>query len=506
MASFFSRFSEPLLVLDLANNHNGSVSHAKRIIDEVCDALHVSGLQFAIKFQYRDLDTFIHPAHKGDWSLPYVKRFESTRLSWDNFEELVKHVKERGALTACTPFDDSSVDWVMDHGFDILKIASASITDWPLLERVALSKLPVIASTAGATVDEIDRVASFFTHRSIDFALMHCVAAYPTELKDLQLNRIDLLRERYKPVPVGYSTHEDPNDLDAVKMAVAKGARILERHVGVPTEEAQLNAYSSDPRLVRDWSESIQRALSACGRRDGVFEPIAAEIEALRGLRRGVYARNELTENQNLKEKDVFFAIPIKGDQLSANDWSKYRKHVSRSLIRKDEALTQRNLTIEDNHTKVQRIVESARSLFAEARIVLPTRSELEISHHYGIDRFAEFGLLMVTVVNREYCKKFLGILPGQQHPEQWHELKEETFNCIHGQLEMRLDGEWMTLRPGDSLTVKPGVRHLFKSESGCVVEEISSTHHIADSFYTDQAIMSNAERKTFVDFWSKNV
>jgi quercetin dioxygenase-like cupin family protein len=127
----------------------------------------------------------------------------------------------------------------------------------------------------------------------------------------------------------------------------------------------------------------------------------------------------------------------------------------------------------------------------------------LEISHHYGLEKFNEFGLVMVTVVNREYCKKLLVVFAGQQHPEQWHISKEETFNCLHGELDLRLNGEWQTLRPGDSVVVKPGVRHFFTSKTGCVFEEISSTHQVADSFYTDEEITKNPHRKTFVGFWS---
>lgn len=505
MRSFFAQYERPLLVLDIANNHNGSVDHAKRIIDETCEVLENSGFSFAIKFQYRDLDTFIHSLHKGDWSYPYIKRFESTRLGWSEFETLVSYVKSKGGLTACTPFDEASVEWVVKHEFDILKVASASFTDWPLLERIASESLPIIASTAGADFDEIDRVASFFSHREKDFALMHCVAAYPTHAEDQQLNRIDVLSSRYSPIPVGYSTHEDPFDMDAVKVAVAKGARILERHVGVPTDGNELNKYSSSPAVLSEWVAAINKTLIACGQIDGAFVSTDAERESLAGLRRGVYTQIDLAPNQVVGSEDVFFAIPLNKGQVSANEWSKYRKSFAKRPIKKGAPLLSGDITTEDRHVQVKEIVTLARELFQKANVVLPTRSELEISHHYGLEKFFEYGLLMVTVVNRNYCKKILGILPGQQHPEQWHEVKEETFNCLYGSLDVRLNDEWISLNPGESLVIQPRSRHFFKSESGCVIEEISSTHHSADSFYSDQKIMENRERKTLVDFWQKN-
>lgn len=493
----------PLLVLDLANNHNGSVEHGKKIVVAIKDALRECSLPVAIKFQYRDLDTFIHPAFKGRQDIKYVKRFESTRLSWDEFRELRDFVSENGFLAACTPFDEASVAKVVEHEYDILKIASASFTDWPLLERISKETLPVIASTAAASVEEMDRVASFLSHRQLDFALMHCVAAYPTNDADLQLNRIDLLRNRYSDVVVGYSTHENPFNMAAVQMALAKGARILERHVGIGTSDSPLNDYSSDPQSLAEWVKSIEIAREMLGNTDGVFEPVPSEIEALQGLRRGVFVSREVRPGDTISDDAVFFAIPLQPGQLVANEWGKYQECVATNQVGRDEPLTISNTIVTDAQSAVWKIVEKARELFNSAGIIFPSQSHLEISHHYGIDRFDNYGLLMLTVVNRDYCKKLLGLLPNQNHPEQFHKLKEETFHCLWGEVELWLDDKLQLLKPGDVITVQPGVRHKFSSASGAVIEEISSTHIKDDSYYTDDSISKNPNRKTFVMFWN---
>ncbi len=108
----------------------------------------------------------------------------------------------------------------------------------------------------------------------------------------------------------------------------------------------------------------------------------------------------------------------------------------------------------------------------------------------------------MITVVNREYCKKLIIVLPGQQHPEQFHKQKEETFVVLHGDLELTLDDKKNELLKGDVVTVEPLVRHRFTTKNGCVVEEISSTHYTDDSFYTDKNITNNKNRKTFITHW----
>jgi quercetin dioxygenase-like cupin family protein len=156
-----------------------------------------------------------------------------------------------------------------------------------------------------------------------------------------------------------------------------------------------------------------------------------------------------------------------------------------------------------DEQEVIWGIVQKARDLFSASGVTLPQHAELEISHHYGLSRFEDFGLLMVTVVNRDYCKKLLGVLPGQSHPEQYHNRKEESFHCLSGELDLVLDGERRVIRPGDVVLVQPGVRHSFSSKSGCVIEEISSTHFKDDSFYTDESIDRNPNRKTFVSFWT---
>jgi len=302
---------------------------------------------------------------------------------------------------------------------------------------------------------------------------------------------------------VGYSTHENPHNMVAVQMALAKGARILERHVGIGTPDAPLNDYSSDPQSLIEWVKSINSAQEMLGNTDGVFEPISSEIEALQGLRRGVFVNQEVQSGAKISDSAVFFAIPLQPGQYVANEWGKYQDYVATDKIGIGEPVAISNSVVTNAQSAIWKIVEKARELFKNTGTVIPSQSHLEISHHYGIDRFDDFGLLMLTVVNRDYCKKLLGLLPNQVHPEQFHKLKEETFHCLWGEVDLWLDERHQILRPGDVITVQPGVRHKFSSGSGAVIEEISSTHIKDDSYYSDESISRNPNRKTFVMFWN---
>src|SRR5208283_5746585 len=141
--------------------------------------------------------------------------------------------------------------------------------DWPLMERVAQCTLPIILSTAGSSFDTLDRVVSFFEHRSRETTILHCVGEYPTPPGRMQLNQIKRLKERYGNHTVGLSSHEPPGDTRTVQMALAMGAMVLEKHVGLPTEQYALNAYSCSPGQMREWLAAARTALEACGSEEG---------------------------------------------------------------------------------------------------------------------------------------------------------------------------------------------------------------------------------------------
>ena len=130
---------------------------------------------------------------------------------------------------------------------------------------------------------------------------------------------------------------------------------------------------------------------------------------------------------------------------------------------------------------------------------------DLEISHHYGIDKFLNYGCFLFNCVNRTYAKKIVVLFANQKHPLHKHKIKEETFQILYGKLYSELNGKLKILLPGDKVLVKPNVWHKFRTDkNGCIFEEISTTSVPDDSFYEDQKIskLKREERKTFVKRW----
>ena len=495
-------FSKPLFVFEMANNHMGSLDHGIRMIRDFAEVKKEYSYDFAFKFQFRDIDTFIHPDYKDRMDLKYVKRFFETKLSDEEFDALKNELDQYGFISICTGFDEKSVDLIEKMNFDIIKIGSCSFTDWPLLERIVLTNKPIIASTASASLSDIDNVVSFFQHREKQFAIMHCVGEYPTQVDHLHLNQIDLFIERYPDVTIGYSTHENPDNMDSIKIAIAKGAKIFEKHVAVETDEFPKNAYSVTPDQISQWLKSAHIALQICGvsgERAGFSKK---ELADLRQFKRGVFASKIIEKGYVVDLSSVFYAFPNQDGQLLANDMSKYTEFVARKGIEVNEPIFSEDVQRTEKREQVYSIVQKVKGILKEGNVVFPGKADLEISHHYGIDRFDEYGITMITVVNREYCKKLIIMLPGQKHPEQLHRKKEETFVVLYGKIQLTLDGEEVEYDVGDVVTVKPGVKHAFCSDTGTIIEEISSTHFIEDSYYTDESIMQNKQRKTFLSYW----
>jgi N-acetylneuraminate synthase len=181
---------------------------------------------------------------------------------------------------------------------------------------------------------------------------------------------------------------------------------------------------------------------------------------------------------------------------------SKYTRFTAEKDFGVNDAIQSTQVDTINLREQLYDIVQNVKAFLMNTDVVFPPDANLEISHHYGIDNFYETGITMITVVNREYCKKLIIALPGQSHPEQYHMKKEETFVILHGEVALYLDGVPRTFRRGDVVTIEAGVRHRFETKGGCVIEEVSSTHYTDDSYYTDLLISKNQNRKTFIPYW----
>lgn len=493
---------DDLTIFEMANNHQGSVEHGLAIIDAAARVSRAHKLRAAVKLQFRDLDTFIHTEWKGRQDVAHLPRFESTRLEISEFRQLTDAIRDAGLVTVATPFDEASVGTCLDLGIQVVKVASCSATDWPLLEAIARARKPVIASTGGLSIFDIDNLVSFFRKRVPSFALMHCVSLYPTPNEQVALGFMEKMIRRYPYVRVGYSGHEAPDNTEVVVAAIAKGARLLERHVGVATDQIKLNSYSMDPAQMEQWVLAAERARAICGS-DQSKHVSQAEVDSLRSLQRGVFAKKPLAKGESIEPSNVFFAMPCQPGQLSSGEFGHLRARFTATRdYNVNEAIFEK--PVSDQISQLRGILHDAKGQIFEAGIVLGDDCQIEISHHYGLERFRQTGCILVNLINREYAEKLLIMLPSQRHPLHHHERKEETFRLLWGDIEIELNGEKVQLTPGDSLLIQRGDVHGFSSVGGAIIQEVSTTHIVGDSYYEDRRIreLDPMQRKTILESW----
>lgn len=316
-----NRIFEDLFVLELANNHWGRLERGLRIVTDFARIVRFNNVRAAIKLQLRDVDAFIHRDYRQRDDIRYIKKTIDTRLEKDDYATLVQAVRKSGCIPMATPFDERSVDICAELDIDILKLASSDLNDWILIERIAKTRKPVIVSTGGSSLKDIDDLVKFFANRNIPLAINHCVSLYPSEDHELEMNQIDFLRDRYPGNVIGFSTHEYQDWSSSVMIAYAKGARTFERHIDIDDGDFSVSKYCSLPEQVDNWFKAWQKAVEMCGAPGSRKRiPQQREIEYLDTLVRGVYAKRDLPAGHALSDDDVYLAIPLQKGQISCRE------------------------------------------------------------------------------------------------------------------------------------------------------------------------------------------
>ena len=313
---------EDLFVLELANNHWGSLERGLKIVRDFAQVVRFNDVRASIKLQFRDVDSFIHKDYRHRTDVRYIKKTLDTQMPWESLRALVEAVRAGGMQTMVTPFDEVSVDRCVEFGVDILKIASSDIKDWFLIEKIASAGLPVIASSGGSSLNDIDNLVRFFAKRNIPFALNHCVSLYPSEDGDLELNQIDFLKARYPDLVIGLSTHEHRDWAGSIMMAYAKGARTFERHIDIDWQSVPVSPYCTLPEQADTWFKAFKKAQEMCGgAASQKRRPPEREVRYLDALVRGVYARRDLPAGHVLTDDDVYLAVPLLQGQISCREF-----------------------------------------------------------------------------------------------------------------------------------------------------------------------------------------
>ena len=218
----------PYLIAEIGQAHEGSIG----ILYSYIDALAETGVD-AVKFQMHlaEAESSTQEPFRVQFSLEDQTRFDYWKrmgFSLEQWKGIKKHCESLGLDFICSPFSSLAVDWLEEMGVEQFKIGSGEVNNFLLLEKIALTGKPVILSSGMSSYKELDQTVAFLKERNIDFSILQCTTAYPTEPENYGLNVIHELKERYG-VAVGFSDHSAKTATCIA--AAALGASILEFHV-----------------------------------------------------------------------------------------------------------------------------------------------------------------------------------------------------------------------------------------------------------------------------------
>lgn len=316
---------EDLFVLELANNHLGKLDRGLKIITDYSRIVRFNNVKAAIKLQFRDVENFIHKDYRDRTDIRYIKKTRDTVLPKEAYVTMVQAIKAGGCIPMATAFDEKSVDLCVELGLPIIKIASSDLNDWPLLEKMVKTRKPCIVSTGGSSLKDLDDVVSFFGKRDVPLAINHCVSLYPSEDRELEMNQIDFLRNRYPKNVIGFSSHEYHDWSSSMLIAYAKGARTFERHIDIEYDNVPVSPYNSLPHQCDTWFKAWHKAQEMCGGSGTTKRiPTDREVKYLDALVRGVYARHDLPAGHVLRHEDmmddIYLSIPLLKGQISCRE------------------------------------------------------------------------------------------------------------------------------------------------------------------------------------------
>ena len=280
-------------------NHNGDINIAKKLIDSAkeCGAN-------AIKFQTYKTENFVRETNQ------YFDVFKNAELNFEQFEELKNYSKSIGLTFFSTPFDIESAEFLNQLEIPCFKIASSDLTNLPLITKIAKMQKPMIISSGLSTMNEInDAVNCCLFEGNNQIALLHCVANYPAQPNEVNMNVINTLKKTFG-FPIGYSDNGESSLVDIV--AVSMGANIIEKHFTLDKKmSGPDHSFSIDPNGLKSLISQIHEIDQMKG--DGIKIPQFSEIKNRLTIRKSITAKRDLQQGEKIQEGDISIKRPADG-------------------------------------------------------------------------------------------------------------------------------------------------------------------------------------------------
>jgi sialic acid synthase len=301
------------VIAEIGHNHQGDLDKARQLFLRAKEC----GVR-AVKLQKRDNRSLYTKAmydrpyeHENSFGRTYGEHREVLEFGREEYLELQAYARQLGLTFFATAFDVPSADFLARLDVPAYKIASGDIRNLPLLRHVAGLQKPMIISTGGATLAEVDEACQAILPLNSRLCVLQCTATYPTEPEEMNLRVIETLRNRFPGVVVGLSDHY--NGIAMAVVAYMLGARVIEKHFTLNhTWKGTDHALSLEPIGMHKMIRDLQRARIALG--DGVKRMLPSEAGAVMKMGKKLVATRGLPAGHVLAEGDI--AVKSPGDGL----------------------------------------------------------------------------------------------------------------------------------------------------------------------------------------------
>ena len=298
------------IIAEIGINHNGDVRIAKNLIDVAVDA----GAN-AVKFQKRDLNKLYkhefleNPNLESQGFEILVGVLNEVEFDKLEYQKIIDYCNEKHITFLCTPWDTSSVDFLEKFNVPAYKVASADMTNFPLLKYLCSKNKPLIISSGMSEMYEIENTVNFLKNQNADFILLHCNSTYPSPIDSLNLELIPTLSEKFQ-IPIGYSGHE--SGLIPSLAAANMGAVMIERHITLDkTMEGIDQSSSLEPEEFTQLIKHIRDSEKAKGK--PIKKMTRGEILQREVLGKSIISSMDIDINEKFSEKNLEVKGPAKG-------------------------------------------------------------------------------------------------------------------------------------------------------------------------------------------------
>ena len=310
-----------VIIAEAGVNHNGSISTAKKLVEEASKA----GANF-IKFQtFKTEEVLTKNAPKASYQVKNTVKNESQyemikrlELDYEDHKELIKHCKKNNIEFLSTAFDLDSIDMLNQFNIPFFKIPSGEITNFPYLKHIGKIRKPVVMSTGMASLDEIQEALNVLISSGLtkkDVTILHCNSEYPTDYMDVNLNAMLTIKEKFD-VKVGYSDHTLGIQIPIA--AVALGASVIEKHFTLNREMPGPDQSASlEPKGLKAMVENIRCIEISMG--DGIKKASKSEMKNMSVIRKSLVAKRQIKVGELFSEKNLTTKRP--GNGISPMRW-----------------------------------------------------------------------------------------------------------------------------------------------------------------------------------------